>query len=467
MADTRRLRRRSRRGQPAGKPKRQHLVCGFASPASIEQHGTMTIVKGRGAYVWDANGRKYLDGLASLWNVAVGHGRPEIARAAARQMRRLEYAPTLLGFSSEPAQELAARIARMAPKGLTRVVFTSGGSDANETVIRLVRLYWRLRQRPDKIKMVALNRAYHGSSTGAASLTGLPYFHQYYEPLMPGVVRMPRPFCYRCELGLTYPQCGLACADELERIIQREGADTVGAFIAEPVQGVGGVVVPPPGYFERIRAICDKYEVLMVADEVITGFGRLGTRFGIDRWKVVPDMIAFAKSVTSGYLPLGGVVLKETIYQTFVEAGPDFALHHGFTYSGHPVVCAAALANLDVIERGGLIARARKLAPYFARRLGTLAHHRIVGEVRSAGLMAAVELVRDKTTKEPLPANLGVASRIRSAALTRGVIVRASGDTVVVCPPLIVKPAEIDRLATTLDEAIDAVTKELVTQGAL
>jgi len=442
--------------------RRSHLICGFTSPATVEQHGPMQLVKGRGVYVWDAQGRKYLDGLASLWNVAVGHGRAEIARAAAAQMRQLEYAPTLLGFASAPAEQLAERIAKMAPKGLTRVVFTSGGSEANETVIRLVRLYWRLRQRPDKIKIVALNRAYHGSSTGAASLTGLPYFHKYYEPLLPGVVRMPRPFCYRCELGLTYPQCALACADELERIIEPEGADTIGAFIAEPVQGVGGVVVPPPDYFERIRAICDRHEVLMVADEVITGFGRLGTRFGIERWKVVPDMIAFAKGVTSGYLPLGGVIVKESVYQTLLDAGPDFALHHGFTYSGHPTVCAAALANLDIIEREGLIARVRRLAPHFKRRLDALLHHDIVGEVRTAGLMGAIELVRDKTSKEPLPGEWNVPARIRAAALARGVIIRASVDTVVVCPPLIITPKEIDLLASTIDSAIGEVSAALV-----
>jgi len=437
------------------------------SPAVVETQGTMQLVKGRGCYVWDADGRKYLDGLASLWNVNVGHGRPEIARAVAAQMRRLEYAPTLLGFSSDTAQQLAARIARLAPKGLSRVMFTSGGSDANETVIRLVRLYWRLRQRPDKIKIVALSRAYHGSSTGAASLTGLPYFHKYYEPLLPGVVRMPNAYCYRCELGLTYPQCGIACADELERVIQREGADTVGAFIAEPVQGVGGVIVPPPGYFERLRAICDRYDVLMVVDEVITGFGRLGYRFGIERWKVVPDMIAFAKGVTSGYVPLGGVILKESMYQTLVEAGPDFALHHGFTYSGHPVACAAGLANLDIIEREGLIGRTRQLAPYFARRLGTLARHRLVGDIRTAGLMAALELVRDRSTKAPLPAQLNVAARIRKGTIARGVIVRASGDMVVVCPPLIITRQEIDLIVATLDAAITDVSNELIAAGGL
>jgi len=421
----------------------------------------MVLVKGQGAYVWDANGRKYLDGLASLWNVAVGHGRPEMARAASQQMRQLEYAPTLLGFSSEPAEELADRLAKLAPPGLSRVVFTSGGSEANETVIRLVRLYWRLRGRQDKFRIVTLNRAYHGSSTGSASLTGLPYFHQHYEPLLPGVLRIPRPNCYRCELGLTYPQCALACADELERLIEREGADTIGAFIAEPVQGVGGVIVPPPDYFQRIRAICDRHDVLMIADEVITGFGRLGHWFGIERWQVVPDMIAFAKGVTSGYLPLGGVLLQEKIFETLVGAGSDLTLHHGYTYSGHPTVCAVALANLDIIEREKLLARVRKLAPYFTRKLTGLTHHAIVGDVRTAGLMGAVELVANRDTKEALPANLNVPQRVRSAALDRGLIVRASVDTIVVCPPFIIEPKEIDFMASTLDAALEAVSAEL------
>jgi putrescine aminotransferase len=458
-------RRKSRTLRSAARAR--HLICGFASPTTIEERGPLVLVKGKGVYVWDAQGRKYLDGLASLWNVAIGHGRPELARAAARQMRQLEYAPTLLGFSSEPAEALAARIASLAPEDLSRVVFTSGGSEANETVIRLVRLYWRLRQRPDKIKIVALNRAYHGSSTGSATLTGLPYFHQYYEPLLPGVVHMPRPYCYRCELGLTYPQCALACADELERTIEREGADTVGAFIAEPVQGVGGVIVPPPEYFQRIRAICDRHDVLMVADEVITGFGRLGWWFGIEQWHTVPDMLVFAKSVTSGYLPLGGVILRERIFQTLLAAGSDFALHHGYTYSGHPTVCAVGLANLDVLAREHLVARCRRLAPHFARRLGDLRRHRIVGDVRTAGLMGAIELVADRDTKAPLDAALGVPQRVRAAALDLGLIVRASVDSIVVCPPLIITSKQIDTIAETLDGALGNVTTGLELEGAL
>jgi adenosylmethionine-8-amino-7-oxononanoate aminotransferase len=439
----------------------KNLILGFASPAALEADGPLTLVRGKGVYVWDEDGNKYLDGLSSLWNANIGHGRSEVAAAIAAQTRTLSYAPTLLGFASEPAARLAARIARWAPKGLTRVVFTSGGSEANETVIRLVRLYWRLRQRPDKIKIVALNRAYHGSSNGAASLTGLPYFHEHYEPLLPGVARMVRPFCYRCELNLQYPSCALACADELERIIEREGADAIGAFIAEPIQGVGGVIVPPPGYFERIRAICDRHEILMIVDEVITGFGRTGRRFAIEHWNAVPDMLVFAKGVTSGYLPLGGVVVRESVFQTLIDAGPSFALHHGFTYSGHPVVCAAALANLDIIEREQLIRRVRKLAPRFRRRLEALRHHPIIGDVRAIGLMGALELVRDRATKQPFPGEMNVAARVRRKALERGVIVRASVDNVVLCPPFIITPKELDVLFDTLDAALADVTVEL------
>ncbi len=446
------------------KPQRQaprHLVCAFTSPALTESEGTIRLIRGRGVYVWDDQGNRYLDGLASLWNVNVGHGRRSIARAVARQMRAIAFAPSLLGFSSAPAEELASRIAALAPPGLERVVFTSGGSEANESVLRLVRLYWRLRGRPEKFKFIALDRAYHGSSTGAASLTGLPYFHQHYEPLLPGVVRIPRAHCYRCPLNRTFPECGLACADELERAIEREGADSVAAFIAEPVQGVGGVIVPPDGYLERIRAICDRHDILFVADEVITGFGRLGTPFGVQRWSVTPDVIAFAKGITSGYQPLGGVILHQRLYQTLVEQGPGFALHHGFTYSGHPAACAAGLANLDILEHEALFDRVRRLEPELARRLKELQRHAIVGEVRSAGLMGAIEPVRDRAARTPFSAEDKVPQRIRAACLRRGVIVRASPDVIAVCPPFIIKRKQLDQLFDALDAALAEVGTEL------
>lgn len=439
----------------------RHLVCGFVSPAQTAEHGTLQLVRGRGIHVWDKQGRRYIDGMSSLWNVAVGHGEPSIARAVQRQMCQLAYAPTLLGFSSRPAEELARRIVQMAPRGLTRVLFTSGGSEANESVIRLVRLYWRLRGKPDKYRIVALNHAYHGSSTGAASLTGLRHFHHHYEPLLDGTLRMVRPHCFRCELGREFPQCGLACADELEWIVQREGADRIGALVAEPVQGVGGVIVPPEGYHARLREICDRYGILLVYDEVITGFGRLGYPFGIQRWKVVPDMISFAKGVTSGYLPLGGVLLREEIYQAFVDAGPDFALHHGFTYSGHPAVCAAALANLNLMRRRRLLSRARRLERFFAEQLRRLQKHSIVGDVRSIGLMGAVEFVADRHTRQPFPAQWQVAARVRQACLQRGLIVRASGDVLALCPPLVARRPDLERIVSLLDLAIQDVASQL------
>jgi putrescine aminotransferase len=439
----------------------QHLVHAFDSPARIREQGPITLVRGKGVYVWDSEGQKYIDALSSLWNVSAGHGRPEIARAVAVQIRKLSYAPTLLGFSSEPAQELARRIAGWAPRHLNHVVFTSGGSESTESVIRLVRLYWKLRGRTNKTRMVALTGAYHGSTTGAAALTGLEKFHRYYEPLMPGVDRMARPHCYRCELKLSYPSCGLACADELERTIRRVGADKIAAFIAEPIQGVGGVIVPPSGYFERIREICDRHEILMVVDEVITGFGRTGKRFGIQHWKATPDMLTFAKGVTSGHLPLGGVVLSDAIFDAFVEAGPDFSLHQGFTYAGHPVVCAAALANLDILEREKLVARAQRLGRRMKRLLEPLRHHVAVGDIRSIGLMAAIELVRDRGTKASFPAGLDVPGRVRAAAMQRGVIMRATGDTVVLCPPLIITEKQLDRVIDIVDTAIAEATADL------
>jgi adenosylmethionine-8-amino-7-oxononanoate aminotransferase len=442
---------------------RAHLVHGFASPAVSERDGALRFVRGRGIHVWDADGRRYVDGLAGLWNVTVGHGRTEIARAVAAQAKTLAFAPTLLGFATEPAVRLAARIAKLLPAGLEHVVFTSGGSESNESVIRYVRAYNRLRGKPDKIGIVALTSAYHGSSTGAASLTGLTTFHRLYEPLLSDVHRIARPYCYRCELGLAYPACALACADELERTIAREGADRIGAVIVEPVQGVGGVVVPPPGWLERVRAICDRHDLLLVVDEVITGFGRTGRWFGFQHWDVVPDMVVFAKGVTSGYQPLGGVVLHDRVYRTFLDAGPDFTLHHGFTYSGHPVACAAGLANLDIIERERLVTGVRRKAPGFRKALDRLTASRVVGEIRSIGLMAAVEIVADRATRRPFPTDARVPWRIREAAIRRGLLCRAGVEGVMLCPPLVATPAELDAMVGVLGEAIAEIVPTLAT----
>ncbi len=443
---------------------RTHLYHGF-TPLSLQQNkGVPIFVKGQGVYLWDTAGKRYIDGLASLWNVHVGHGRKEINRAVAAQMDKLAFAPTLIGPTAVPTVELAAKLVKIAPKGLTRVIFTSGGSEANETLIRLTRAYWKAKGKPGKTKFISLNQAYHGSSSGAASLGGIPVFNNQMEPGLPGMIHMARPYCYRCELGKSYPACQIDCAAELERIIQREGADTIGAFITEPIQGVGGVIIPPAEWLPKIREICTKYDILMACDEVITGFGRTGSMFASAGFGVTPDVLISAKGVTSGYLPLGLVLFKEEIFQTFMATGDDYAFWHGYTYTGHPTVCAAGLANLEIIEREKLVQKAREQGKYLKKKLATLRSLPIVGDIRSHGLIAAIELVKDSATKEMFPAELQIARKVWERALDNGVICRVAGaNNIALCPPLIITKEQIDELVTTIGDAIHSVMAEVST----
>lgn len=438
-----------------------HLVHGFVPLRDHQETGAKIFVKGSGVYLWDAEGKKYIDGLASLWNVHVGHGRKEIAKAAAEQMETLAYAPTLIGPTSVPTVQLAAKLVKLAPKDLTRVIFTSGGSESTETIIRLIRFYWQARGQATRTKIVSLNMGYHGSSSGAASITGIPTFYQAVAPGLPGVHHIARPYCYRCELGKTYPDCRIACSDELERIIEREGAETIAAFITEPVQGVGGVVVPPPEWLPKMREICTRYGILMVADEVITGFGRTGSMFAVQQYGVTPDVLSMAKGITSGYLPLGAVMFKEEIYQTLLNAGNDSAFWHGYTYTGHPAVCAAALANIEIIEREKLVQQAKQKGHYFLKRIGSLLSLPIVGDVRGIGLMAAIELVQNKETKDLFPPEMNVPRRVWQKALDKGVLCRPIATGVALCPPLIITQEQINKIADTLREAIVEVTGEI------
>lgn len=441
---------------------RAHLYHGFIPLSTHQTKGVPIFVKGQGVYLWDIEGKRYIDGLSSLWNVHVGHGRKEITRAVAAQMEKLAFAPTLMGPTAVPTVELAAKLVKIAPKGLSRVIFTSGGSEANETMIRLTRAYWKAKGQPKKTKFISLNQGYHGSSSGAASLGGIPIFNTQMDPGLPGMIHMARPYCYRCELGKTYPSCQIDCATELERIIQREGADTIGAFIAEPIQGVGGVIVPPPEWLPKIRAICTKYDILMTCDEVITGFGRTGSMFASAGSGVTPDILVSAKGVTSGYLPLGLVLFKEEIFQTFMATGDDYAFWHGYTYTGHPTVCAAGLANLEIIEREKLVQKAREQGKYLRKKLETLRSLPIVGDIRSQGLIAAVELVKDRETKEMFPADLQIARKVWEKALEHGVICRVAGaNNIALCPPLIITTEQIDELVTTIGNAIRSVMAEI------
>ena len=436
-----------------------HLVHGFVPLSMHQERGMPIFVKGEGVYLWDTDGKRYLDGLASLWNVHVGHGRKEINRAVAAQMDQLAFAPTLIGPTSAPTVRLATKLTKIAPKGLSRVIFTSGGSESNETMIRLVRAYWKAKGKPKKTKFITLNQGYHGTSSGAAALTGIALFNDQVDPGLPGVIHMARPYCYRCELGKTYPSCKVDCADELERIIKREGAETIGAFVAEPIQGVGGVIVPPKEWLPKIREICSRHNILMVCDEVITGFGRTGTMFASS--SAGPDILVSAKGITSGYLPLGVVLFKEGIFQTFLKAG-DQAFWHGYTYTGHPTVCAAGLANIEIIESEKLVQKAREQGRYLQKQLATLKDLPIVGDVRGKGLMAAVELVKDKETKEMFAAETKVVARVWERALRSGLLTRMGGSNIIaICPPLIITREQIDEMVTTLRETLVAISEEL------
>jgi adenosylmethionine-8-amino-7-oxononanoate aminotransferase len=412
----------------------------------------LMLVEGRGVMVKDANGKEYIDALAGLWNVLVGHGREELAQAAAEQMNTLAYCSSYVGQSNPPAAELAARLAGFTYPNLNTTFFTCGGAEANESAFKTARCYWKLKGQPNKVKIISRWHAYHGVTMAAMSATGMANYWKMFEPRVPNFIQIPAPYPYRFEGAKEGESVGTAAARMLEETIQSEGADTVAAFIAEPVMGAGGVIVPPNDYFPAVREVCDKHEVLLIADEVITGFGRTGKWFGLHHWNVQPDIMSFAKGITSGYLPLGGIQISDEIHEALLSAPPDSRWMHAYTYSAHPTCCAVALKNLDILERENHVERAATSGKGFLALLQTLYEFDCVGEVRGLGLMAAVEFVKDRQTKSP--ANIG--ERVRRALQERGVLARVRGDVLMLAPPLIITEAEIDRLVDVLREAISA-----------
>ncbi|MDQ7842663.1 MAG: aspartate aminotransferase family protein [Armatimonadota bacterium] len=431
---------------------RNHLI--HPVHAETEVREAVVLTDGHGAVLRAADGREYLDGLSGLWNVHVGHGRSELAEAVERQMRRLAYASAYAGFTNEPAIRLAGEILRRAYPRLTGVYFTTGGAEANETAFKIARYYWRRQRRPSKTKVISRHHAYHGLTLGAMSATGIPAFHRMFQPLAPGFIHIPPSYPYR------YPG---SMAEALEEAIREEGPDTVAAFIAEPVIGAGGVIPPTPDYFPAIREICDRHDVLFIADEVITGFGRTGRWFALEHWGVQPDLVTFAKGVTSAYLPLGGVMVSAEIHRAIREAPPEERFMHAATYSAHPTCCAVGLANLEIFEREDLVRRAEVLGRRLFARLEDLRDLPRVGDVRGLGLMAGVELVEDRGTKAPA---LGIGARILAEARARGLITRIRhgqsgehpiGDTLLLAPPLVTSEAQIDQMVGILREAIAAV----------
>ena len=411
-------------------------------------------VKGEGAVLTDADGHECLDGLSGLWNVTAGHGRRELAETMATQAKTLAYCSGYSGSSNQAAIELAERLSTICYPSINHFFFTSGGGEATESSIKMARTYWKLKGKPDKTKVISRIDGYHGVTLAAMSATGISPYWPLFEPRVPGFLHIPSPYPYRYEAAAEVSQ-GIAAANELEQAILREGADTVGMFIAEPVQGAGGVISPQDDYFPRIREICDEHDVLFVADEVITGFGRTGRLFALEYWGVEPDIVQFAKAVTSGYFPFGGIGINDRLMHTIHDDGRPWM--HAYTYSAHPVGCAVALRTLKIIEDEHFPEQAATKGQYLIDALNTtLADHPQVGDIRGKGLMCAVELVQDKATKQPFSAEAKVGFKVHQQAITRGLFSRIKGDNYLLAPPIIITNEQLDRCVHILSESITA-----------
>lgn len=431
-----------------------HLIHPLHHRGTHEQHGHIW-TRGEGIYLYEADGTRYIDALSGLWNVVAGHGRQELVTAAAEQMSRLAYCSGYAGSSNPPMIELAERLAGVTYPQINRFFFTSGGGEASDTSFKVARSYWKLQGRPEKTKVISRQWGYHGVTMAAMSATGISSYWPLFEPRVPGFVHIPSPYPYRYEAPAGISQ-GVAAANELEAAILREGPETVAMFLAEPIQGAGGVIVPQEDYFARIRAICDQHDVLLVSDEVITGFGRSGKMFGLEHWGIEPDVIQFAKAITSGYFPLGGVGVSDRIAET-IDASPTPWMH-AFTYSGHPVGCAVALKMLDIVEGEDYPAQCAEKGAFLLEQLReALGDHPHVGEVRGLGLMSAVEFVQDRATKAEFPPEDKVGARVHLAAQQRGLFSRLRGDVFCIAPPVVITREQIEELVQISTDAVHEV----------
>jgi L-2,4-diaminobutyrate transaminase len=430
-----------------------HLIHPINELRKHETRGPLIFVGGQGVELELADGRTVIDGFSGLFNINVGHGRTEIADAVSAQMRELAYYPSFWNFGNAPAARLAERLVKLLPadRGLRHMLFHTSGSEANEANFRIARLYHAVRGNPSKARIVSRRWSYHGATRGAGSATGIAAYHAL-AVLDPSHLHVAPPYCYRCEFERSHPDCGLACAGDLEQTLQREGADTIAAVLMEPVMGTGGIVVPPPDYFAEVQEICRRHDVLLILDEVITGFGRTGRWFGMEHWDLHPDLVSLAKGISSGYLPLSASLISDPVYETLRDGMPEgLPFMFGLTYNNHPTCCAAALANLDILEREGLVDNARRVGGYLLERLRkSFGDSPIAGEVRGIGMLAAVELVRDRETKQPFP-NVADAHWIAQQAFDRGLIARALFQCVGLAPPLCATTEDIDRMVGILE----------------
>ena len=422
--------------------------------------GSRIVTNADGCYIVDGDGQRILDGMAGLWCVNVGYGRDELADVAAEQMRELPFYNTFFKTVTPPAVMLAAKIASLTDGRLPYVFFNNSGSEANDTVFRMVRHYWKTKGEPDRTVFISRHNAYHGSTVAAVSLGGMKAMHAQGNLPIPGIEHVCQPYWFNEGRDMDPDEFGLHCAKAIEDKILEVGADKVAAFIGEPVQGAGGVIIPPKSYWPEVERICRKYGILLVCDEVITGFGRTGNWWGHETVGVKPDMIAMAKGLSSGYIPISAVAVSKEIVDV-LKTGGDFV--HGFTYSGHPVCAAVALRNIEIIQREGLVERTRDdTGPYLAKALEALADHPLVGEVRSVGLIGAVEIVADKVTGARFGGAEGTAGpMVRDACIANGLMVRGIRDTIVICPPLIIRHAQIDELIAIIRRSLDECTAKL------
>lgn len=446
---------------------RQHHLHPFTNQGELNQLGTRIISKADGVYLWDSNGHKMLDGMAGLWCVAVGYGRKELADAAYQQMLKLPYYNSFFQCTTPPAIELAQKLAEVAPAHINHVFFTGSGSESNDTVLRLVRHYWAVQGQPEKSVIISRKNAYHGSTVAGASLGGMGYMHKQGGLPIPGIEHIDQPYWFEEGGDLSPEEFGLQRAQLLEEKILELGVDKVAAFIGEPLQGAGGVIIPPATYWPEIQRICDKYGILLIADEVICGFGRTGNWFGAETFGIKPDFMPIAKGLSSGYLPIGGVLFSDRVAEVLKHQGGD--INHGYTYSGHPAAAAVALKNLEIIQQERLVEKvAEETGPYLQKRWAELSEHPIVGETRGVGLVCALELVKDKKSRTRFAADGKAGSICRDICTNNGLIMRATGDIMLISPPLTISKAEIDELIDkamrSLDDTLTAINNGALTQ---
>lgn len=443
-----------------------HHIHPFTDTAHLNQKGARVITRAEGVYIYDSKGNRILDGMAGLWCVGVGYGREEIVQAVSAQMRQLPYYNTFFQTTHPPVIELAARLTSLAPEHMNHVFFTGSGSDANDTILRMVRHFWSAQGQPERSVIISRKNAYHGSTVAGASLGGMSVVHQQGGLPIPGIVHINQPYWYGEGGDLDPNEFGLQRARELETKILEIGVDKVAAFIGEPIQGAGGVVIPPLTYWPEIERICRKYDILLITDEVITGFGRTGEWFGAEYFGIKPDLMTIAKGLTAGYIPMGGVMVSDRVFDVIANHGE---FYHGYTYSGHPVACAAALATLGILEGENLPGRVKSdIGPYMQERWLKLAEHPLIGEARMIGLVGGIELTPNKTKRAPFNVDKGtVGLMCRENSFNNGLVMRHVGDTMIISPPLVISHSEVDELIEKTTLTLDQTYAQAKDKGLL